>query len=115
MNTTTDETLRSARARLVARSAELRDRIQRVQQDLRRAAAPLPHDAPDAAIAVENDEVLQAIDETARRELHHIEHALERIEAGAFATCQDCGVAIEEARLVAIPYTTHCRRCAKDT
>ena len=40
--------------------------------------------------------------------------ALERIEAGAFATCQECGAGIEEARLVAVPHATHCRRCAKD-
>ena len=114
MNTHTDETLRSARARLVARSAELKDRIQRIQQDLRRDHGALPRDAPDAAIVLENDEILQAIDETARRELHQIEHALERIEAGAFATCQECGARIEEARLVAVPHTTHCRSCAKD-
>lgn len=114
MNTHTDETLRSARARLVARSAELKDRIQRVQMDLRRGDDALPRDAPDAAIVVENDEILQAIDDTARRELQQIEHALERIESGAFATCQECGAGIEDARLVAVPHATLCSRCAKD-
>jgi DnaK suppressor protein len=114
MSTPSDETLRSLRARLVARGAELRDRVQRVQQDLRRVSNPLPQDAPDAAIAVENDEILQAIDETARRELMQIEQALERIESGSFARCDNCGAEIEEARLVAVPYTSRCRHCAKD-
>jgi DnaK suppressor protein len=114
MNTVTDETLRISRARLMARGAELRDRIRRVQRDLRRTDHPLPADAPDAAIEMENDEILQALDETARRELHEIEHALERFEAGTFALCEACGAEIEEARLIAVPYTTHCRRCAKD-
>lgn len=114
MNTTNDESLRVVRARLVARGDELRDRIQRVGQDLHRTNNPLPRDAPDAAIAVENDEVLQALDETARRELNLIEGALERIEAGTFAHCEICGADIEAARLAAVPYATRCRHCARD-
>jgi DnaK suppressor protein len=113
-NMTQDENLRTARARLVARGAELRERIQRISLDLRRVSNPLPTDAPDAAIVVENDEILQAIDETARRELHLIERALERLEIGAFARCEECGGPIEAARLVAVPYASHCGRCAKD-
>jgi RNA polymerase-binding transcription factor DksA len=114
MNMSVDEDLRTARARLVARGAELRERVGLVGRDLRRETNPLPGDAPDAAVVIENDEVLQAIDETARRELRLIEHALERLEIGAFARCEDCGATIEAARLVAVPYASHCRRCAKD-
>lgn len=114
MNTVSDEKLRTARDWLVTRSAELRERVRRTEDDLRRATAPLPSDAPDAAIVVENDEILQAIGETARAELHHIEHALERLDAGTFAKCEQCGEPIEAARLQAVPYTTRCRHCAED-
>jgi DnaK suppressor protein len=114
MNTLTDDMLRSSRARLVARGAELKDRIQRIGQDLRRANHPLPRDAPDAAIVIENDEVLQAIDETARRELSQIERALEKIDVGTFSKCESCGREIEAARLVAVPHAAVCGRCAKD-
>jgi DnaK suppressor protein len=114
MNGNTTESTRNIRARLVARSAELRDRIQRVQQDLRRVSNPLPGDAPDAAIVLENDETLHAIDRTARRELQEIEQALARFEAGTYTTCENCGAEIEEARLIAVPHTARCSRCAKD-
>ena len=72
------------RARMAAgpRAAELRDRLRRVQEDLGRQREPLPRDAPDAAIVIENDEILAAIDKAARSELDHIEHALERLDAG---------------------------------
>jgi len=114
MKTLSDDTLRAARERLMARGADLRDRIQRVSQDLRRSVTPLPRDAPDAAIVLENDEILQAIDETARRELEHIDHALERIDTGTFAICETCGATIEADRHRVVPYATHCRRCAGD-
>ncbi|HEU5136110.1 MAG TPA: TraR/DksA C4-type zinc finger protein [Steroidobacteraceae bacterium] len=114
MNITGDETLRKAREQLLARGAELRERVQRIDADLRRKSTPLPRDAPDAAIIIENDEILQAIDETAHRELRQIKHALERIEAGTFAVCETCGATIEAGRRRVVPYTTHCRDCAKD-
>lgn len=114
MNTTTDEDLRAVRSRLVVRGAQLRDRIDRVNQDLRRATNPLPADSADAAIVLENDEILKAIDETARRELIQVERALARVETGTFARCEVCGEAIETARMVAIPYASRCRHCARD-
>ena len=115
MNSIHDDKMRSARDWLVTRGAELRDRVERVQTDLRRASTPLPADGPDAASVIENDDILHAIDETARAELHHIDHALERLDAGTFARCEQCGGEIEADRLRAVPYTTHCRGCAKDT
>src|SRR6186713_1529843 len=92
-----DDTLRAERARLLTRGAELRERVQRVRQDLGRGDAPLPSDAPDAAIV---------LDETARRELNQIERALERIEAGTFAVCEQCGAEITADRRRVVPYTT---------
>ena len=44
--------------------------------------------------------ILQAIDE-----------ALMRIDKGAFGLCRDCGEAIAEARLQAIPWTRVCITC----
>ena len=114
MKMTTDDSLRAARARLVARASQLRDRIHRVQQDLGRASNPLPRDSADAAIVLENDEILQAIDEAARGELLQIERALARIEAGAFGRCEICSTDIEPARLIVVPYATRCRGCAQD-
>ena len=106
-----DDQLRDARARLVARRHELRQRIDRVQQDLRRQREPLPRDSTEAAIVVENDEVLQAIEATAGMELVHIAHALERMDAGTFGRCTECAGPVDAARLAAVPYAARCGDC----
>lgn len=43
--------------------------------------------------------------------LASIEGALERIAAGTYGTCEDCGGPIPEKRLRAIPYTSVCVPC----
>jgi RNA polymerase-binding transcription factor DksA len=41
-----------------------------------------------------------------------IEHALERIEEGVYGDCEECGNKIPKLRLEAIPYASHCVKCA---
>jgi DnaK suppressor protein len=41
-----------------------------------------------------------------------VEGALERIEAGTYGTCEECGEPIPAERLDAIPFTPYCVRCA---
>jgi DnaK suppressor protein len=43
--------------------------------------------------------------------LDQIQTALERIEDGSYGRCEDCGKAIPDARLEAIPYAALCVRC----
>jgi DnaK suppressor protein len=102
-----------ARSRLQARAAELRDRVRQVRLDLRREADPLPADSGDAAIVVENDEVLKSIESTSLDELGCIDHALERLDAGTFGVCESCGGGIGMERLEAVPFATRCAGCAR--
>jgi DnaK suppressor protein len=111
MSTILNDRLRSARVTLLTRAAELRDRLQRIRSDLRREREPLRRDAPDAAIAMENDEVLEAIERAVTRELEHIEAALERVDQGVYGLCEKCAGAIDAERLRVVPYVTHCRTC----
>jgi DnaK suppressor protein len=104
MNTPDDATLNVARAALLARAAELRDRLQRERE-------PLPRDFADAAMMTENDEVLEAIESTAHAELAHVERALTRLDLGTFGHCENCGAFIGAARLKAVPYATRCAAC----
>lgn len=62
---------------------------------------------------LENDEILQAIENSALRELEQIEHALARLETGEFAICETCGEDIDAARLRIVPSTTLCGECAR--
>ncbi len=43
--------------------------------------------------------------------LNEIEHALQKYEAGTYGLCDDCGKAIEQARLEAIPQASLCLSC----
>lgn len=46
-----------------------------------------------------------------RRLIGKIREALDRIDAGEFGECEDCGDQISEARLKARPVTTLCIEC----
>ncbi|MBW3600518.1 MAG: TraR/DksA family transcriptional regulator [Planctomycetes bacterium] len=68
--------------------------------------ADLGSDAYDQEFTIsriENDEELRDV----------VEGALERIDAGTYGTCVECGAKIPKARLSAIPYTPHCIKCAE--
>jgi RNA polymerase-binding transcription factor DksA len=111
VNSTETNNHRGTRAWLLARAAELRDRVERVRSDLQREREPVPRDFPDAAIIVENDDVLHAIEASATGELARIGRAMARMDAGVFALCEGCGEPIEAARLATVPYASQCMNC----
>jgi DnaK suppressor protein len=45
--------------------------------------------------------------------LEMVEHALERIRARTYGTCEGCGGVISKKRLEAIPFASLCIRCAE--
>ncbi len=49
----------------------------------------------------------------ARDAIADIEHALERLDAGSYGTCEECGVAIPFERLEAIPAARFCVACPR--
>jgi RNA polymerase-binding transcription factor DksA len=50
--------------------------------------------------------------EIARAGLAMVDGALARLDAGTYGGCAECGKAIMENRLKAVPETAHCLRCA---
>jgi len=50
--------------------------------------------------------------ETGAQSLPLIAAAIERIDAGTFGLCEECGLCIPRARLHAIPFASHCVKCA---
>lgn len=54
-----------------------------------------------------------AIAQNEERLLEEVEAALERIDAGKFGVCQECGRKISHKRLAAVPYTPWCIDCAR--
>jgi DnaK suppressor protein len=105
----------------VHRERLLRERtqlLQRIAQErgglVSRADMAAEHDVRSfddraQAISERNDEFAMNEHETA--ELGDIEAALERIDAGTYGQCTDCGVSISPARLNAYPTAKRCIDC----
>jgi DnaK suppressor protein len=111
MNTSTrlhQERLERARAELLQRSAQERGGL------VSRVDMAAEHDVRDfenraQAISERDDEFAMNEHETA--ELGALDAALERLAAGLYGTCKDCGVHIPEARLAAYPAALRCIDC----
>jgi RNA polymerase-binding transcription factor DksA len=101
------------RAGIEAQLAVLRRRVGKLERDLRRETNPLDRDLEDQALTRENDDVVQGLLTEGLAQIAALESALQRIEAGAYGTCADCGRPIAEARLRALPHATHCIDCAR--
>jgi RNA polymerase-binding protein DksA len=66
--------------------------------------------ADTGAKAFERDQEMTLL-ANARDMLFQTRHALERIEAGTYGTCENCGGPIGKARLQAFPRATYCVAC----
>ena len=102
-------------SRLVKRRDALRKALNGDLDSLREYASTFTvGDSVDAAVDTANDEISSQLAELESRELEQIEHALERIEQGAYGRCEFCGEKIAEPRLNALPYTTTCIDCQRE-
>ncbi len=54
-----------------------------------------------------------ALRDRSRTELHRVEAALRKLDAGSYGTCESCGKAIAPERLEAIPWAPTCIDCAR--
>ena len=66
-------------------------------------------DDPGARLAAR--EAQETLNGLQAAQLEKIDHALARIEAGTYGTCEECGVAIPAARLEVMPSATLCVEC----
>ncbi|MEE1928770.1 TraR/DksA C4-type zinc finger protein [Streptomyces sp. TRM 70351] len=111
----TQEEVAEARTELTAEADRLRKEIDAAE----RALAGLMRDSGDGAGDDEADtgtknvtrEHEMAIAENAREMMYQTERALERIEAGTYGLCENCGNPIGKARMQAFPRATLCVEC----
>jgi RNA polymerase-binding transcription factor DksA len=98
--------------RLRARKTELESRLGKVETSMRKTYAK---DWEEQSIERENDEVVDALDETLRTELNQVNSALSRVEKNEYGVCAVCDDPIPVARLEALPYTDRCVSCASES
>jgi DnaK suppressor protein len=104
--------LNAFRGRLEERRAEIRDEIDRLEEQAMNinqteGYGVKNHPAEDATEIYDRERSL-AISAVMQRELEQIDHALERIAAGSYGVCEVCRKPIPEERLDARPFATLC-------
>jgi len=94
---------------LKARLSELMNRVVEIDSELRK---PLSADLEEQATDLENQEALEAIENSGILEIRQIQAALKRISEGTYGICVHCGENIDPKRLEALPTATRCISCA---
>lgn len=69
------------------------------------------HDPEGATIAFERAQTLALLAQ-ARLSLAEVIAAVERLDAGSYGRCEECGATISSERLAARPAARHCVACA---
>ena len=96
--------------KLKTKKEELAERLERVESSLRKTH---DRDWAEQAQERENDEVVDAIGNETAQSIRSIQAALERIAAGTYGICDNCGQEIAAARLQVVPEATRCVNCAQ--
>jgi len=100
------------RRHLEERLHALTQRSHRIQAHQINHDREVPQDFADQAQFREDDEVVDALDVHAKREIAQLRAALGRMDDGSYGACLRCGEPIADARLDALPTATLCVGCA---
>ena len=103
--------LEAERQQLLRRLASLTDNFNAVVAASRDTNADDEHDPEGATIAFERSQVGALIRQGELR-LAEIDAAVERLDAGTYGTCEECGQPIGQDRLTARPAARTCIKCA---
>jgi RNA polymerase-binding protein DksA len=99
---------------LISKQEELSHRLEQLKQQASREDNPIPADFEEQAVEREGEDVLEEVKRLAIAELNEIKIALERLKAGTYGVCAECGDDIPVARLKVIPMAKYCTDCQSD-
>lgn len=99
------------RTALLKKQKELHDSYERDKEAGNAQPDDGIQDLADKAASAYSKELNFSLSDTERVTLVAIDEALERLEAGTFGVCTNCGTEVSEKRLQAIPWTAHCIDC----
>lgn len=100
------------RVRLLAVIAEIEEQQEEVRlTETSSERSPDPNTAEGGSLAFEMEKEL-SLARNAEDLLAQVNEALERLAAGSYGRCAECGKAIPVARLEAVPHTRLCVGCA---
>lgn len=96
---------------LEAKKVELSAELAKARNAEEETTEESTQDIADKAVSSYTREFLYSLTDGERTVLLEIDEALNRIDDGAYGFCVNCGAAISEKRLVAVPWTPHCVDC----
>lgn len=115
MNTATPHPYDTFKTQLIAARAALLTRMEHERGGVvSRAEVAADHysNAMESRAQIQTERQTEfAMNEHETAELGDIAAALERIQAGTYGICTDCGVSIPQARLLAYPTAKRCIDC----
>lgn len=96
---------------LEVKKVELSDELAKARSAEVETTEESTQDIADKAVSSYTREFLYSLTDGERTVLLQIDEALNRIDDGAYGFCLNCGAAISDKRLAAVPWTPHCVDC----
>ena len=97
--------------RLQERKKEIIDQLSEFYIESKEVDPGIAQDIGDKAESSYTKEFLLSLSVTEREQLLLIDEALNRMAAGRFGVCEECGKEITKKRLSALPWTPLCIEC----
>lgn len=105
------DTVEAEHRRIAEQIVDLRNSFAGIVDAAQLTSTDDEHDPEGATIAYERAQV-SALLHQAQDDLAALDLALERVDNGTAQTCESCGGSIALERLLALPTTRQCIRCA---
>lgn len=106
------DTLERLRADALARVEAIRATLAQLTHDREGSNDDDEHDPEGVTLSSEWSR-LTGLAEAAASELRQVDEAIERLDAGTYGICANCGRPIPPGRLEVRPFATHCVACAE--
>ena len=108
------DVLLGLRARLRGDLDQMTDEaLRRSQNESSGNLSNVPLHMADVGTENYDQEFTLGLIENEQATLEQVQSALQRISAGTYGLCKECGEPIAKPRLQALPYTPHCIQCAR--
>jgi len=91
--------------------AALLDRVQAARASEQEGSSEDAPDLGDRALSTVTRDLSYRLTAGERDILKRIDVALDRIDAGTYGECLNCGKKVQQGRLTAVPWALHCIDC----